>query len=1175
MHRSLQHNKLPSSWSLSIGSRSSLPQDTKRFAQNSKSSSIVAEPGKGCSTERGQSISTDESKVFSTVLLDDILVPGIQDSVDTSFNTVLQVDHLMTTKGPGDSNISAGVEEPILTEASADDFKLKRTTPPDIVGKGREGVREPSAKPGAAVQCSTKVISTTPSSTPTPMSVIPGKVALNSTVRSSKAAANVGVGLSKGNQREPSRMTRANSSDSSKDVAQRTSTVKASVVVIKSKRVNTRPVIFQVDDTSKIEIPGTGTCAVSPGTVTNEPASEISTVESVREVEDTAAIVVDKLDSRENFVVSVPVQKAVSFPDSPVGDPLPVPSNTPSFSRSDVSAGIKGESFFGSTYQSDGIQNNVLNNQDAARDKPHSVSVVAEEQIKVAVRVRPLLKQERENNDKKTWDWDNKSIQLLEKDLNIFNPYTKTVKQSYQFDQIFGPEVANDYIFKSVVRNIVRSAMAGYHGSVFTYGQTSSGKTFTMNGDRTQEGIIALAVSECFDEVQRSPGRDFVLRVSYLEVYNEQIKDLLSLDPTPIRIQYDPKKGVVLSGVKELVVLNTVQVLALLKSGEAHRHIGSTDMNEKSSRAHTLFKIIIESTSSVGKEPVRVSALYLVDLAGSESAKLTNSKGERAREARFINQSLLTLSTIIQRLSEDKTHSFGGSGGNSVASDRKTQHLPYRDSKLTRILESALNGNAQIGIICTISPTLKCMDETSNTLKFASRAKMIKLTAKLNENIDDKTLLRAYKEEIELLRMRLKDLEAQSLLSAQHSIQRLVSNGESLGSSSSNSVDLLDSDRKDAYKKQNNMSEDFGRPGNNIHTYAEDDEEDADLMLQMISEMERLILRADVSKVQQSSRINDMMVHKDAATGSRQLLKHQGRSSTSKMKSKETVSDAKTSKRVSSSGAVRRGSGTGSVGTLNKSKRDVGNISPSALHLLNDVEVANNLSLTAVPSDRSLLKKVKYKPSKSVGINSDASAGSNISLTPIGGSVPDGSQLNASTKHVNFIAGSDAVDGEHCVAAGIPRPCYDMNDTAPRFKKHSRVGELTSSENSVGLGGDSPISHQDSSHKSIAALSIDDDNDEDGDVHPYNDDELSGLSRLNSYDDVEFGEGVDFESSFDESHIGVGRTQSIESHDVLDMEQDSIHGLSDIPNAEDSSVLFGVSKMLSVLKDHVAKTRSR
>ena len=158
-------------------------------------------------------------------------------------------------------------------------------------------------------------------------------------------------------------------------------------------------------------------------------------------------------------------------------------------------------------------------------------------------------------------------------------------------------------------------------------------------------------------------------------------------------------------------------------------------MNEKSSRAHSLFKLIIESheRSAGAAAPVRVSTLNLVDLAGSENAKMTNAKGTRAREAKFINQSLLTLSTIIQRLSEERP-------GFS-----RRQHLPYRDSKLTRLMQAPLSGNSQIAIICTVSPAYSCMEETNNTLKFASRAKRIKMESKVNEVLDDKTLLRQYR----------------------------------------------------------------------------------------------------------------------------------------------------------------------------------------------------------------------------------------------------------------------------------------------------------------------------------------------------------------------------------------------------------------------------------------------
>lgn len=184
------------------------------------------------------------------------------------------------------------------------------------------------------------------------------------------------------------------------------------------------------------------------------------------------------------------------------------------------------------------------------------------------------------------------------------------------------------------------------------------------------------------------------------------MKDLLNTEPSVIKIQFDPKQGTVINGAKEPVVLSADQTIALIHAGESQRHIGSTDMNLKSSRAHTLFRITIESRERTGGDGsanatgnqsgrIRVSTLNLIDLAGSESAKLTNTKGERAREAKYINQSLLTLSLIIHKLSE------------AQSANSKRQHLPYRDSKLTRLLESALDGNARIGIVCTISPAGK------------------------------------------------------------------------------------------------------------------------------------------------------------------------------------------------------------------------------------------------------------------------------------------------------------------------------------------------------------------------------------------------------------------------------------------------------------------------------------
>ncbi len=474
--------------------------------------------------------------------------------------------------------------------------------------------------------------------------------------------------------------------------------------------------------------------------------------------------------------------------------------------------------------------------------------------IKVCVRVRPLLNDE--ITESVVWQWKENSITPIPWHQRNQGGSNGTMEYSmanpnatFTFDHLFTPDHTNTHIFQDVIKEIVTSGMNGYHGSVFTYGQTSSGKTFTMYGAPSQQGVITQAIEYCFDAINTFPEREFLLRVSYLEVYNEQVKDLLSTESIPIKILYDPKVGTVLSGVKEHVVFNPQQVYQLIKQGESHRHIGVTDMNAQSSRAHTLFKIIIESKerNSLKASPVRVSTLNLVDLAGSENAKMTNSTGERAREAKHINQSLLTLSTIIQRLSEEHAHHRKSSA----------QHLPYRDSKLTRLLESALDGNARIAIICNISPTSRCMEESVNTLKFGARAKLIRLSAKVNENVDDKTLLRAYREEIEQLKLRLKELEEKQSLPApvapvpsnlmtpplQRSRDRSQSNDDN------QSIEVTSATKIDIHETIHQIEDKLMQTS---HIAKEDDEQQK--MLQMIEAMERLILKADNSSKQKIRR---------------------------------------------------------------------------------------------------------------------------------------------------------------------------------------------------------------------------------------------------------------------------------------------------------------------------------
>lgn len=486
--------------------------------------------------------------------------------------------------------------------------------------------------------------------------------------------------------------------------------------------------------------------------------------------------------------------------------------------------------------------------------------------IKVCVRVRPFLSEE--NGEPAVWQWKENQISPNLSSLasstssySLANP-----NATFSFDQVFTPSDTNSDIFTRLVKDVVSAGMQGYHGSVFTYGQTSSGKTFTMYGTPQQNGVIAQAIGFCFDAINAFPEREFLLRVSYLEVYNETVKDLLNSESggaVPIRILYDPKVGTVLSGVKEHVVFNPQQVFQLIKAGEQHRHVGVTDMNTKSSRAHTLFKLIIESKErgSQKSSAVRVSTLNLVDLAGSENAKMTNSVGERAREAKHINQSLLTLSTIIQRLSEDQSNHSNNNNNNNATNNsggtkRASQHLPYRDSKLTRLLESALDGNARIAIICNISPTLRCLEESVNTLKFGARAKLIRIYAKVNENVDEKTLLRAYREEIEQLKQRLKELEDKqipatnlSFPSAYPPISSSTTNspgGDVDGNNAAFAIDNSDNNSIEV-SSNNEIQETILQIEDKIlhskpHLREEDEQHK---MLQMIEAMERLILKAD------------------------------------------------------------------------------------------------------------------------------------------------------------------------------------------------------------------------------------------------------------------------------------------------------------------------------------------
>ncbi|KAG8473685.1 hypothetical protein CXB51_035987 [Gossypium anomalum] len=360
--------------------------------------------------------------------------------------------------------------------------------------------------------------------------------------------------------------------------------------------------------------------------------------------------------------------------------------------------------------------------------------------ISVTIRFRPLNEREFQRGDEIAWYADGDKIVR-----NEYNPAT-----AYAFDRVFGPHATSQEVYEIAAKPVVKAAMEGVNGTVFAYGVTSSGKTHTMHGDHNAPGIIPLAIKDVFSIIQDTPGREFLLRVSYLEIYNEVINDLLDPTGQNLRVREDAQ-GTYVEGIKEEVVLSPGHALSFIAAGEEHRHVGSNNFNLFSSRSHTIFTLMIESSAHGDEyDGVVFSQLNLIDLAGSESSK-TETTGLRRKEGSYINKSLLTLGTVIGKLSEGKA-----------------SHVPYRDSKLTRLLQSSLSGHGHVSLICTVTPASSNMEETHNTLKFASRAKHVEIYASRNKIIDEKSLIKKYQKEISVLKQELDQLRQGMVVGVNH-----------------------------------------------------------------------------------------------------------------------------------------------------------------------------------------------------------------------------------------------------------------------------------------------------------------------------------------------------------------------------------------------------------------------
>ncbi|NXD81999.1 CENPE protein, partial [Halcyon senegalensis] len=365
--------------------------------------------------------------------------------------------------------------------------------------------------------------------------------------------------------------------------------------------------------------------------------------------------------------------------------------------------------------------------------------------VTVCVRVRPLIARENAPEDKVSLRWKSENNSISE--VNG----TKV----FSYDRVFHSSDNTQQLYEGVAVPIIQSAVHGYNGTIFAYGQTASGKTYTMMGNEDSVGVIPKAVQHVFKIICEIPDREFLLRVSYMEIYNETITDLLCdiRKKKPLGIREDFNRNTYVEDLIEEVVVSPQQVMEWIRKGEKNRHYGETKMNEHSSRSHTIFRMIIESrersdpanTNCDGA--VMVSHLNLVDLAGSERASQTGSEGVRLKEGCNINRSLFILGQVIKKLCDDPSG-----------------FINYRDSKLTRILQNSLGGNAKTVIICTITPV--SFDETLSTLQFASTAKRMKNTPKVNEVLDDDALLKRYRKEILDLKKQLEEVSSKTQIHA-------------------------------------------------------------------------------------------------------------------------------------------------------------------------------------------------------------------------------------------------------------------------------------------------------------------------------------------------------------------------------------------------------------------------
>ncbi|XP_075732123.1 osmotic avoidance abnormal protein 3 [Rhipicephalus microplus] len=359
---------------------------------------------------------------------------------------------------------------------------------------------------------------------------------------------------------------------------------------------------------------------------------------------------------------------------------------------------------------------------------------MTQESVKVVVRCRPMNAKEREQKCQNVV-----RIDCAAGQCTLTNPADRSAPaKTFCFDGAYDCNSTTEQIYDDIVYPIVESVSEGYNGTVFAYGQTGCGKSFSMQGAPQQKGIIPRSFEHVFEAIAAADSSKYLVHASYLEIYNEDVRDLLAEDTRKrLDLKEHPDKGVYVPGLSLVPVHGVSSCESVMERGWRNRSVGATLMNADSSRSHSIFTIHLEQMELNARNNIRTGKLNLVDLAGSERQAKTGASGERLREATKINLSLSALGNVI-----------------SALVDGRSKHIPYRDSKLTRLLQDSLGGNTRTLMLACISPADVNYDETLSTLRYASRAKNIQNRPCVNEDPKD-ALLREYRQELERLKQLL------------------------------------------------------------------------------------------------------------------------------------------------------------------------------------------------------------------------------------------------------------------------------------------------------------------------------------------------------------------------------------------------------------------------------------